>query len=66
MLDELILKDQDRRGRPLRETAELLKSGAVAAGMRENSIILSFEERDAVQLALTRARPRGPRPPVCG
>jgi cyanophycin synthetase len=56
--DTLIVKeDASRRGRPPGEIAGLLRAGALAGGMAEEDILTRLDEPEAVELALSLARP---------
>ncbi len=55
--DKLIIKeDDDRRGREIGETAELMKRGAMAAGLAAEAIEIITNEVEAVDHALRNAR----------
>jgi cyanophycin synthetase len=56
MLDELIIKEDERRGRPVGELGALLKQGALQGGLREEQITSWMLEPQAVQTALERAQ----------
>ena len=56
-VDELIIKEDDRRGRQPGECAELLRRGALAGGLRAEQITSWLPELEAVDLALHRAQP---------
>jgi cyanophycin synthetase len=55
--DELILKEDERRGRRVGETSALLKRGALAAGLSEENITDWMPEPKAVETALRHAHP---------
>lgn len=57
MFDELILKDDDLRGRKPGESQALLARGAMQAGLPENTIHHIVPEKEAVATALRIARP---------
>jgi cyanophycin synthetase len=57
MVDELIIKEDERRGRPVGETTVVLRGGALAGGLPEERITTIMAEPEAVQTALTRAQP---------
>jgi cyanophycin synthetase len=55
--DHLIIKeDDDRRGRAVGETAELMRRGALAAGFAAEAIEVIVNETEAVDYALSQAR----------
>ena len=55
--DRLIIKEDDnRRGRPSGETAEIMKRGAIAAGLAPDAVEVRLDEREAVDYALAQAR----------
>ena len=55
--DKLIIKeDDDRRGREVGETAEIMKRGAMAAGLQAEAIEIITNEAEAVDHALRHAR----------
>lgn len=55
--DRLIIKeDDDRRGREVGETAEIMKRGAIAAGLAAEAIEIITDEAEAVDYALRQAR----------
>jgi cyanophycin synthetase len=55
--DRLIIKeDDDRRGRSVGETAEMMKRGAMAAGLAPEAIDVIVDETEAVSYALFHAR----------
>lgn len=55
--DKLIIKeDDDRRGRVTGATAELIRRGALSAGLAADAIEIIVEEPDAVDRALRQAR----------
>ena len=55
--DRLIIKeDDDRRGRAVGDTAELMRQGAIAAGMSAEAIDVIVDEVEAVDYALAHAR----------
>ena len=55
--DKLIIKeDDDRRGREVGEAAELMKRGALAAGLAADAIEIITSEAEAVDHALLQAR----------
>jgi len=54
---DLIFKDSDHRGRPLGETAEIMKAAALEAGMPEKKLRVVHDEREAIQAAFAMARP---------
>ena len=53
---DLIIKDSDPRGRPLGETAEIMKSGALRAGFPPERLRMIFDEREAIEAAFAEAR----------
>ncbi|HEY0074361.1 MAG TPA: cyanophycin synthetase, partial [Abditibacteriaceae bacterium] len=57
MVDELIIKEDERRGRKPGETSALIKQGALDAGLKEEAISGWLPEKEAVQTALEKARP---------
>lgn len=57
MVDELIIKEDERRGRKPGETAALIKQGAMEAGLKEEAVTSWLPEKEAVQTALDKARP---------
>jgi cyanophycin synthetase len=55
--DRLIIKeDDDRRGRAVGDTAELMRRGAIASGMAADAIDVIVDEVEAVDYALAHAR----------
>jgi cyanophycin synthetase len=55
--DRLIIKEDDnRRGRAAGETAEIMRRGAIAAGLAPESVEVLLDEREAVERALDQAR----------
>jgi cyanophycin synthetase len=58
MVDELIVKEDERRGRPVGECAELVCQGARASGLSDEQIISWMPEPKAVKTALHRAARR--------
>jgi cyanophycin synthetase len=58
MFDEMIIKQDDLlRGRPSGEAAELLKEGALSAGMAPSAITTILPEMEAVRYALNDGQP---------
>ncbi len=58
MFDELILReDDDRRGRPNGESAELTRQGALAAGLPDEQMRVILDETEAIDAGLRAARP---------
>ncbi len=58
MFDELIIKqDNNLRGRPSGEAAQLLKEGALAAGLAADKITTILPELDAVRHILSQGQP---------
>jgi cyanophycin synthetase len=57
MVDELIIKEDERRGRPVGETPQLVRRGALQVNLAEESISVVPVEREAVKTALTHAQP---------
>lgn len=56
--DRLFIKeDRDRQGRAPGEVAEILRQGAIAAGLAPNAIEVFLEERTALWAAFAAARP---------
>jgi cyanophycin synthetase len=56
-VDELVLKEDERRGRKVGETSALLKQGALKGGLSEDAILPWQSEPKAVNAALKRAQP---------
>lgn len=56
MVDELVLKEDERRGRNVGETSALVERGAVAAGLSRQHITPWMPELQAVETALRRAQ----------
>ena len=55
--DQLIIKEDDnRRGREAGVTAEIMKRGALEAGLAVEAIETCLDEREAVERALGEAR----------
>jgi cyanophycin synthetase len=55
--DRLIIKEDDnRRGREAGETAEIMRRGAIAAGLAPDLVEVRLDEREAVDYALAQAR----------
>ncbi|MFW3146316.1 MAG: cyanophycin synthetase [Thermoplasmatota archaeon] len=50
--DHVIVADTDPRGRPLGEVADLVKEGLLKGGLKEESISMIFDGREATQAAL--------------
>ena len=57
MVDELIIKEDERRGRPVGEMAELLRQGAREGGLGDEHISTILREPQAIETALRRAEP---------
>jgi cyanophycin synthetase len=54
---DLIIKDSDPRGRPLGETAAIMKAGALRAGFPEKRLRVITDENEAIKAAFAMARP---------
>ena len=54
---DLIIKDSDPRGRPLGETAEIMRTAALAAGLPEERLRVIPNEREAIEAAFAMAVP---------
>ena len=53
---DLIIKDSDPRNRPLGETAEIMKSGALGAGFPGKKLRVILDEQEAIEAAFADAR----------
>lgn len=54
---DLIIKDSDPRDRPVGETAEIMKAGALSAGFPKKRLRVIANEQEAIEAAFTEARP---------
>ena len=59
MVDHLIVKqDENLRGRPSGESAELIRQGAIRGGLADSNITIVLPEAEAVDAAMRMAQPR--------
>ena len=54
---DLVIKDSDARRRPLGETAEIMKNGAIESGFSKERIRVILDEEEAIEAAIASARP---------